>query len=89
MVLKEKKKFKEKKVQFLKEKMLFFLVLLAFCGHQTLAQYPAGACPEPYGIQTYPDEKYCDKFYKVNKVKSYFLKPYLRKKVFYDLPELC
>ena len=47
--------------------MLFFIVLLAFCGQQTLAQYPAGACPEPYGIQTYPDEKYCDKFYKVIK----------------------
>ena len=49
--------------------MLFFIVLLAFCGQQTLAQYPAGACPEPYGIQTYPDEKYCDKFYKVIKWK--------------------
>jgi len=56
-------KEEEEKVQF-KRKMLFFIVLLAFCGQQTLAQYPAGACPEPYGIQTYPDEKYCDKFYK-------------------------
>ena len=52
--------------------MLFFIVLLAFCGQQTLAQYPAGACPEPYGIQTYPDEKYCDKFYKVIKWKLIF-----------------
>ena len=52
--------------------MLFFIVLLAFCGQQTLAQYPAGACPEPYGIQTYPDEKYCDKFYKVIKWKVFY-----------------
>ena len=52
--------------------MLFFIVLLAFCGQQTLAQYPAGACPEPYGIQTYPDEKYCDKFYKVKKWKVFY-----------------
>ena len=22
-------------------------------------------CPESYGVQTYPDEKYCDRFYKV------------------------
>ena len=22
-------------------------------------------CPEPYGVQTYPDEKYCDRFFKV------------------------
>ena len=21
-------------------------------------------CPESYGVQTYPDEKYCDRFYK-------------------------
>merc|ERR1712168_478648 len=27
-----------------------------------LAQY--SACPEPYGLQTYPHEGYCDKFYK-------------------------
>ena len=29
---------------------------------QTLAQY--SRCPEPYGLQTYPHEGYCDKFYK-------------------------
>ena len=45
--------------------MLFFLVLLAFGGQESQAQYAAGTCPEPYGVQTYPDEKYCDKFYKV------------------------
>ena len=28
------------------------------------AQLGAG-CPEAYGVQTYPDEKYCDRFYKV------------------------
>ena len=27
------------------------------------AQQYAG-CPEPYGLQTYPHETYCDKFYK-------------------------
>ena len=24
-------------------------------------------CPEPYGVQTYPDEKYCDRFFKVKR----------------------
>ena len=43
--------------------MLFFLVLLAYGGQESQAQYAAGTCPEPYGVQTYPDEKYCDKFY--------------------------
>ena len=40
--------------------MLFFLAGLAFIG---LAK--AQSCPEPYGVQTYPNEQYCDKFYKV------------------------
>ena len=26
-------------------------------------------CPETYGVQTYPDEKYCDKFYLVSHFK--------------------
>ena len=26
------------------------------------AQY--SSCPEPYGLQLYPHEQYCDKFYK-------------------------
>lgn len=29
----------------------------------TAQGYPGGGCPEPYGVQTYPDDKYCDKFY--------------------------
>ncbi len=41
------------------------LSLLALAFATATAQY-AGGCPEPYGVQTYPDEKYCDKFYKVN-----------------------
>ena len=45
--------------------MLFFLAGLAFIG---LAK--AQSCPEPYGVQTYPNEQYCDKFYKV--FKTYF-----------------
>ena len=56
--------------------MLFFILLLAFGGQESQAQYAAGSCPEPYGVQTYPDEKYCDKFYKVQLViyiLSYFL----------------
>jgi hypothetical protein len=42
--------------------------LLVFLSVQTaglalaLAQY----CPESYGVQTYPHEKYCDKFYLVS-----------------------
>ena len=56
--------------------MLFLLVLLAFGGQETEAQYPAGTCPEPYGIQTYPDEKYCDKFYKV-KLLFFFTKYFI------------
>ena len=26
-------------------------------------------CPETYGVQTYPHEKYCDKFYLVSHFK--------------------
>ena len=28
----------------------------------TAAQY--ASCPEPYGLQVYPHDSYCDKFYK-------------------------
>merc|ERR1712077_181966 len=30
----------------------------------TTALAQSSACPEPYGLQTYPHEGYCDKFYK-------------------------
>ena len=43
--------------------MLFLLAGLAFIG---LTQ--AQSCPEPYGVQTYPNEQYCDKFYKVKNI---------------------
>merc|ERR1712076_360292 len=42
-------------------KMLFLLAGLAFIG---IAK--AQSCPEPYGVQTYPNEQYCDKFYNYN-----------------------
>lgn len=38
---------------------IFLLVVLAF------GLVKAQNCPEPYGIQVYPNEQYCDKFYKV------------------------
>ena len=31
-----------------------------------VAAQAGGGCPEPYGVQTYPDEKYCDRFYLVS-----------------------
>ena len=33
------------------------------------AQY--AGCPEPYGLQVYPHEQYCDKFYKCANGKNY------------------
>ena len=30
------------------------------------AQAPPGRCPEDYGVQTYPHEAACDRFYKVS-----------------------
>ena len=47
--------------------MLFLLAGLAFIG---LAK--AQSCPEPYGVQTYPNEQYCDKFYKVQNILKFF-----------------
>ena len=46
--------------------MLFLLAGLAFIG---LAK--AQSCPEPYGVQTYPNEQYCDKFYKVQNILNF------------------
>jgi hypothetical protein len=37
------------------------LLLLGLAG-PALAQY--SSCPEAYGLQLYPHEQYCDKFYK-------------------------
>ena len=39
--------------------LALILLGLAAC---TSAQY--SSCPEPYGLQLYPHEQYCDKFYK-------------------------
>ena len=41
--------------------MLTFL-LVPLLAAQTSAQY--AGCPETYGVQVYPHEQYCDKFYK-------------------------
>ena len=32
-------------------------------------------CPESYGVQTYPDEKYCDRFYKVSLICIIIIHP--------------
>ena len=41
--------------------MLTFLLLPLLASHSS-AQY--AGCPETYGVQVYPHEQYCDKFYK-------------------------
>ena len=47
------------------------LVLLGSLAACASAQY--SSCPEPYGLQLYPHEQYCDKFYKcANGEPSYF-----------------
>ena len=47
-------------------KTLLCLAALSMVAIEVTAQgYPGGGCPEPYGVQTYPDDKYCDKFYLV------------------------
>merc|ERR1711953_686952 len=49
-------------------KMLSFrsqICISTICGLISIATAQLGAgCPEAYGVQTYPDEKYCDRFYK-------------------------
>ena len=48
--------------------LALILLGLAACAS---AQY--SSCPEPYGLQLYPHEQYCDKFYKcANGELSYF-----------------
>ena len=60
------------KVYFLHRlrKMLSFrsqICISTICGLISIATAQLGAgCPEAYGVQTYPDEKYCDRFYKVS-----------------------
>ena len=48
------------------------LIFLTFLG-LTYAQYAPGSCPEPYGVQTYPDAKYCDKFFKVRNPRIFLI----------------
>ena len=44
------------------------LALMALVAH--VAAQVGGGCPEPYGVQTYPDDKYCDRFYLVSFITS-------------------
>ena len=43
-------------------------LLVSLTASLSLLAAPAGAqyasCPEPYGLQVYPHDQYCDKFYK-------------------------
>ena len=41
--------------------------ILALFAAAAVAQKPPGRCPEDYGVQTYPNEYACDRFYKVRK----------------------
>jgi len=43
------------------EMLGFKLTILSALAAVSMAQH---GCPEPYGVQTYPDEKYCDRFFK-------------------------
>ena len=44
--------------------------ILAFLAFGGLVK--AQNCAEPYGVQVYPNEQYCDKFYKVFCTQCYF-----------------
>ena len=45
--------------------MKYFIAVLALAG-LAYGQYGDARCPESYGVQTYPDEQYCDRFWKVS-----------------------
>ena len=50
------------------------ICISTICGLITIATAQLGAgCPEAYGVQTYPDEKYCDRFYKVSIMLRYYV----------------
>ena len=50
------------------------ICISTICGLITIATAQLGAgCPEAYGVQTYPDEKYCDRFYKVPITIRYYV----------------
>ena len=48
--------------------MLTFLLVPLLAAHSS-AQY--AGCPETYGVQVYPHEQYCDKFYKCVNGKNF------------------
>ena len=50
------------------------ICISTLCGLISIATAQIGAgCPEAYGVQTYPDEKYCDRFYKVSITLRYYV----------------
>ena len=50
------------------------ICISTICGLISIATAQIGAgCPEAYGVQTYPDEKYCDRFYKVSITLRYYV----------------
>ena len=49
-------------VEMLQQSVVGILILAA----AVAAQAPPGRCPEDYGVQTYPHEAACDRFYKVS-----------------------
>ena len=50
-------------VEMLQQSVVGILILAA----AVAAQAPPGRCPEDYGVQTYPHEAACDRFYKVRR----------------------
>ena len=51
------------------------MLFLAVLGSSLVLASAQHGCPEPYGVQTYPDEKYCDRFYKVSYIDWNWCKP--------------
>ncbi len=45
--------------------LLRVLTIAAFATVGVYGQYRGGGCPEQYGVQVYPHEGACDRFYKV------------------------
>ena len=47
----------------------FAVVIVVLAAPAAWAQ-SSSYCPEKYGVQTYANEEYCDKFYKVSRRKK-------------------
>jgi len=46
------------------------LLPLIIASALAFAAVDAQRCPEQYGVQTYPNEEYCDRYYKVRNIYS-------------------